>query len=196
MGRFAEIAADVHAIVLSSAVEAPGRNLGHRQNVHLYQADLMLAAVCAVEFSITSTTSACCTTRRTRGRRSTVSCRCSSQAVASRSNAVKRVKSLICSGCDLLEPWCLFRPRCDTATVRAHQAFTRAAVPSRMPAVPTRSSRRASCQPNQSATGLPGSGVARASQIVPGDRVPETENRARVHHGHCDADRHAIATSI
>lgn len=45
MGRFAEVAADagaeVHAVDLSAAVEAAFHNLGHRPNVHLYQADIM-----------------------------------------------------------------------------------------------------------------------------------------------------------
>lgn len=45
MGRFAEVAADagadVHAIDLSTAVEAAHRNLGHRPNVHFYQADIL-----------------------------------------------------------------------------------------------------------------------------------------------------------
>lgn len=45
MGRFAEVCADagaeVHAVDLSTAVEAAARNLGHRENVHLYQADIM-----------------------------------------------------------------------------------------------------------------------------------------------------------
>lgn len=45
MGRFAEIAADagaeVHAIDLSSAVEAAAKNLADRPDVHVYQADIM-----------------------------------------------------------------------------------------------------------------------------------------------------------
>jgi SAM-dependent methyltransferase len=45
MGRFAEVAADagadVHAIDLSTAVEAAQRNLGHRPNVRFYQADIL-----------------------------------------------------------------------------------------------------------------------------------------------------------
>jgi SAM-dependent methyltransferase len=45
MGRFAEVCADagaeVHAIDLSTAVEAAHANLGHRPNVHIYQADIM-----------------------------------------------------------------------------------------------------------------------------------------------------------
>jgi ubiquinone/menaquinone biosynthesis C-methylase UbiE len=45
MGRFAEVCAlagaDVHAIDLSTAVEAASRNLGHHQNVSFYQADIM-----------------------------------------------------------------------------------------------------------------------------------------------------------
>lgn len=45
MGRFAEVCADagaeVHAIDLSLAVEAAHGNLGHRPNVHIYQADIM-----------------------------------------------------------------------------------------------------------------------------------------------------------
>jgi ubiquinone/menaquinone biosynthesis C-methylase UbiE len=45
MGRFAEICiqagADVHAIDLSSAVEAAARNLGHYSNAAFYQADIM-----------------------------------------------------------------------------------------------------------------------------------------------------------
>jgi len=45
MGRFAEVCADagadVHAIDLSSAVEAAARNLGHRPNLSFYQADIM-----------------------------------------------------------------------------------------------------------------------------------------------------------
>ena len=45
MGRFAEVCADagadVHAIDLSTAVEAAARNLGHRSNVAFYQADIM-----------------------------------------------------------------------------------------------------------------------------------------------------------
>lgn len=45
MGRFAEICADagaeVHAVDLSSAVEAAARNLGHRPAIRLYQADIM-----------------------------------------------------------------------------------------------------------------------------------------------------------
>lgn len=45
MGRFAEICADagaeIHAIDLSTAVEAAARNFGGRPNVHLYQADIM-----------------------------------------------------------------------------------------------------------------------------------------------------------
>jgi SAM-dependent methyltransferase len=45
MGRFAEVCADagaeIHGIDLSAAVEAAHRNLGHRPNVHLYQADIM-----------------------------------------------------------------------------------------------------------------------------------------------------------
>jgi SAM-dependent methyltransferase len=45
MGRFAEVCADagaeVHAVDLSTAVEAAARNLGHRANVHFYQADVM-----------------------------------------------------------------------------------------------------------------------------------------------------------
>lgn len=45
MGRFAEVCADagaeVHAVDLSTAVDAAARNLGHRANIHLYQADIM-----------------------------------------------------------------------------------------------------------------------------------------------------------
>jgi SAM-dependent methyltransferase len=45
MGRFAEVCADagadVHAIDLSSAVEAAARNLGARPNLSFYQADIM-----------------------------------------------------------------------------------------------------------------------------------------------------------
>jgi SAM-dependent methyltransferase len=45
MGRFAEVCADagadVHAIDLSTAVEAASRNLGHRANLSFYQADIM-----------------------------------------------------------------------------------------------------------------------------------------------------------
>ena len=45
MGRFAEVCAragaDVHAIDLSTAVEAAARNLAHHRNVSLYQADIM-----------------------------------------------------------------------------------------------------------------------------------------------------------
>ena len=45
MGRFAEVCAnagaEVHAIDLSSAVEAAARNLGHRRNLSFYQADIM-----------------------------------------------------------------------------------------------------------------------------------------------------------
>jgi ubiquinone/menaquinone biosynthesis C-methylase UbiE len=45
MGRFAEVCAragaDVHAIDLSTAVEAAARNLGHHANVSFYQADIM-----------------------------------------------------------------------------------------------------------------------------------------------------------
>jgi ubiquinone/menaquinone biosynthesis C-methylase UbiE len=45
MGRFAEVCieagAEVHAIDLSSAVEAAARNLGHHPNVSFYQADIM-----------------------------------------------------------------------------------------------------------------------------------------------------------
>ena len=45
MGRFAEICAnagaDVHAIDLSVAVEAAFANLGSRDNVSVYQADIM-----------------------------------------------------------------------------------------------------------------------------------------------------------
>ncbi len=45
MGRFAEVCADagaeVYAVDLSAAVEAAYRNLGHRPNVHIYQADIM-----------------------------------------------------------------------------------------------------------------------------------------------------------
>jgi ubiquinone/menaquinone biosynthesis C-methylase UbiE len=45
MGRFAEVCieagADVHAIDLSTAVEAAARNLGHHPNVSFYQADIM-----------------------------------------------------------------------------------------------------------------------------------------------------------
>jgi SAM-dependent methyltransferase len=45
MGRFAEVCADagaeVHAVDLSTAVEAAARNLGHRPNVRVYQADIM-----------------------------------------------------------------------------------------------------------------------------------------------------------
>jgi len=45
MGRFAEIAADagaeVHAVDLSTAVEAAARNFAGRTNVHLYQGDIM-----------------------------------------------------------------------------------------------------------------------------------------------------------
>jgi SAM-dependent methyltransferase len=45
MGRFAEFCADagadVHAVDLSSAVEAAARNLGHRANLSFYQADIM-----------------------------------------------------------------------------------------------------------------------------------------------------------
>ena len=45
MGRFAEVCADagaeVHAVDLSTAVEAAFRNLGHRPNIRVYQADIM-----------------------------------------------------------------------------------------------------------------------------------------------------------
>lgn len=45
MGRFAEICAEagaeVHAVDLSGAVNATYLNLGHRPNVHIYQADIM-----------------------------------------------------------------------------------------------------------------------------------------------------------
>lgn len=45
MGRFAEVCAnagaEVHAVDLSTAVEAAFQNLGHRPNVRLYQADIM-----------------------------------------------------------------------------------------------------------------------------------------------------------
>lgn len=45
MGRFAEVCADagaeVHAVDLSTAVDAAFRNLGHRPNVRFYQADIM-----------------------------------------------------------------------------------------------------------------------------------------------------------
>jgi SAM-dependent methyltransferase len=45
MGRFAEVCADagaeVHAVDLSTAVEAAARNLGDRANVRVYQADIM-----------------------------------------------------------------------------------------------------------------------------------------------------------
>jgi ubiquinone/menaquinone biosynthesis C-methylase UbiE len=45
MGRFAEVCieagADLHAIDLSTAVEAAARNLGHHSNVSFYQADIM-----------------------------------------------------------------------------------------------------------------------------------------------------------
>ena len=45
MGRFTEVCADagaeVHAVDLSRAVEAAPRNLEHRPNVHIYQADIM-----------------------------------------------------------------------------------------------------------------------------------------------------------
>lgn len=45
MGRFAEVCADagaeVYAVDLSVAVEAAFRNLGHRPNVRIYQADIM-----------------------------------------------------------------------------------------------------------------------------------------------------------
>jgi len=45
MGRFAEVAAeagaDVHAVDLSSAVDAAARNLGHRSTLSFYQADIM-----------------------------------------------------------------------------------------------------------------------------------------------------------
>ncbi len=45
MGRFAEVCAEagaeVHAVDLSGAVEAAFRNLGHRPNVRLYQADIL-----------------------------------------------------------------------------------------------------------------------------------------------------------
>lgn len=45
MGRFTEVCADagaeVHAVDLSRAVEAASRNLEHRPNVHIYQADIM-----------------------------------------------------------------------------------------------------------------------------------------------------------
>jgi ubiquinone/menaquinone biosynthesis C-methylase UbiE len=45
MGRFAEVCiqagADVHAIDLSTAVEAAARNLGHHPNAAFYQADIM-----------------------------------------------------------------------------------------------------------------------------------------------------------
>jgi ubiquinone/menaquinone biosynthesis C-methylase UbiE len=45
MGRFAEVCinagADVHAIDLSTAVEAAARNLSHHPNVSFYQADIM-----------------------------------------------------------------------------------------------------------------------------------------------------------
>jgi SAM-dependent methyltransferase len=45
IGRFAEVCADagaeVHAVDLSTAVEAAARNVGRRPRVHLYQADIM-----------------------------------------------------------------------------------------------------------------------------------------------------------
>jgi len=45
MGRFAEVCADagaeVYAVDLSVAVNAAYRNLGHRPNIHIYQADIM-----------------------------------------------------------------------------------------------------------------------------------------------------------
>jgi len=45
MGRFAEVCieagAEVHAIDLSTAVEAAARNLGHRPNASFYQADIL-----------------------------------------------------------------------------------------------------------------------------------------------------------
>ncbi len=45
MGRFAEVCAEagaeVHAVDLSTAIEAAFQNLGHRSNVRLYQADIM-----------------------------------------------------------------------------------------------------------------------------------------------------------
>jgi ubiquinone/menaquinone biosynthesis C-methylase UbiE len=45
MGRFAEVCAlagaDVHAVDLSTAVEAAARNLGHHRTVSFYQADIM-----------------------------------------------------------------------------------------------------------------------------------------------------------
>jgi SAM-dependent methyltransferase len=45
MGRFADICADagaeVHAVDLSTAVEAAARNLSHRPEVRIYQADIM-----------------------------------------------------------------------------------------------------------------------------------------------------------
>ena len=45
MGRFAEVCAEagaeVYAVDLSTAVEAAYRNLGHRGNVHFFQADIM-----------------------------------------------------------------------------------------------------------------------------------------------------------
>jgi SAM-dependent methyltransferase len=45
MGRFAEVCADagaeVHGVDLSGAVNAAVRNLGHRANVQIYQADIM-----------------------------------------------------------------------------------------------------------------------------------------------------------
>jgi SAM-dependent methyltransferase len=45
MGRFAEVCADagaeIHGVDLSRAVDAAARNLGHRTNVSLYQADIM-----------------------------------------------------------------------------------------------------------------------------------------------------------
>jgi SAM-dependent methyltransferase len=45
MGRFLEVCAnagaDVHGVDLSTAVEAAHRNLRHRPNVHIYQADIM-----------------------------------------------------------------------------------------------------------------------------------------------------------
>jgi ubiquinone/menaquinone biosynthesis C-methylase UbiE len=45
MGRFAEVCiqagADLHAIDLSTAVEAAARNLGHHPNASFYQADIM-----------------------------------------------------------------------------------------------------------------------------------------------------------
>ena len=45
MGRFSEVCiqagADLHAVDLSSAVEAAARNLGHHRNASFYQADIM-----------------------------------------------------------------------------------------------------------------------------------------------------------